>query len=156
MCSGITRIAFGEDQESASAAAVQKDESKFYRVLKRPTFADQSIDGGGHGIAQIAGALQGLAFYDLPLQIEENQISRGVGAGEDVVLVAGHRESVANRGSSVYPVVSRARNCMGSIGLPPVQDKAPTNRCGLRGSGVDLKQRFASPHRRSKGGRLGK
>jgi hypothetical protein len=50
-------IAFGEDQPPADAVAVYKHEPEVGRAFGLPAFRGESIDGGGHGKAQVgAGA----------------------------------------------------------------------------------------------------
>jgi hypothetical protein len=50
-------IAFGEDQPPADAVAVYKHEPEVGRAFGLPAFRGESIDGGGHGRAQVgAGA----------------------------------------------------------------------------------------------------
>ena len=53
-----------------------------------------------------------MAFNDLPLQVEENDIPRRLGASVDVVMIAGHRESFASGGGRVYSVVEEAGYCI--------------------------------------------
>jgi hypothetical protein len=56
-----------------------------------------------------------LAFDDLPLQVKENYVPRGFGAGVDVVLVAGHRASFAGGALHVYSVLEEVRYCTGLL-----------------------------------------
>jgi hypothetical protein len=87
---GVEGIAFGQDQQSANAVAVYKHEPEVGCAFGLPAFRSESIDGGGHGAAQVGGGFQSLAFDDFPLQVEENYVARGFTLRVDVVVVPGH------------------------------------------------------------------
>ena len=107
------RVAFGENQKAAGAIAGKKDEAESRRAFRMPTFTDESLQRCGHGRCQVDGRFEARAFDDFPLQVEENQVSRGVGARVDIVVVAGHYGSFANDGYRVHSVVGRGEYCMG-------------------------------------------
>lgn len=92
------RIAFRQDQQASDPIAVEKHEAEFDGALRLPAFADQSVDEGDQGAMQVGARFEAPAFNDFPLQVEEHQVARGLGAGINIVMVAGHRESFANRG----------------------------------------------------------
>ena len=94
----------------------QEYKSEFGRIFRSPSFFAQPLNSGGHGVAQVDGALEALAFDDLPLQVEEYDVARRVGAGVDVVPVSGHQASFANRARSVHSVVERGGYCIESSG----------------------------------------
>jgi hypothetical protein len=53
------------------------------------------MDGGCHCRAQVGGRRQALAVNNFPLQVEEYDEARRFTVGVHVVVVAGHRASVA-------------------------------------------------------------
>lgn len=111
------RVTFGENQEAADAIAAKKDKAKSRRAFRMPTFSGESLQGSGHGRCQVDGRFEARVFDDFPLQVEENQVSRGVGARVDVVVVAGHRGSFANDRYRVHSVVGTEEYCMGPFGF---------------------------------------
>lgn len=114
------RVTFGENQESAVAIAAKKDKAKSRRAFRMPAFTDESLQGCGHRRCQVYGGFEARVFDDFPLQVEENQVSRGVGARVDVVVVAAHRGSFANDGYRVHSVAGRGEYCMGSHKAEPL------------------------------------
>lgn len=94
--SAVLRIAFRQDEQAADAVAVKEDKSEFLGSLDPPSFAAKSVNRARHGAAQVSARLEPLAFQDLPLQVEHDQVPRRLRAGVDIVPVASHGVSFAN------------------------------------------------------------
>jgi hypothetical protein len=92
------RIAFGKNQQSADAAAVQKDETEPRFAFGLPAFFRETLQSCSHGFSQVGAGFEARAFDDFPLQVEENNEPNRLGADVDIVAIA-HGGSFANRES---------------------------------------------------------
>ena len=91
----VIGIAFGQNEKPAVSLSPQEYESEPRCVFRLPALYFKSLQGCRHALCQVGRALQPLAFDDFPLQVEENYISWGVGAGVEVVMVSDHGGSFA-------------------------------------------------------------
>lgn len=85
-------------------------------TFRLPTLAGESIDGGGHGGAQVGAGFQALAVDNFPLQVEDDEVTRGLVRGVNVVVIPSHGASVASRTHGVYSVVAGDEHCMDPFG----------------------------------------